>query len=104
MKRKEVMSKQYRKKDLMREAARILVGHGWRADKFGELFELSRSSAFRLAKQAREEHSRAVVAEALERARLKRSQEAIRLRHEWQRETKSQEPGLPLSNVRRFRP
>ena len=83
------MSKQYRKiNDLMKEAARILVGHGWRADRFEELFGLSRSSAFRLAKQAREEHSKAVVAEALERARRQAAQEAIAagsLRDSWQK-------------------
>jgi hypothetical protein len=83
------MSKQYRKiNDLMREAARILVGHGWRADTFEELFELSRSSAFRLAKQAREEHSKAVVEEALERAKRRQKEEAIAagsLRDSWQR-------------------
>ena len=80
------MSKQYRKiNDLMREAARILVGHGWRADRFEQLFELSRSSAFRLAKQAREEHSKADVVEALERARQKQSQEAVVTRESWQK-------------------
>ena len=80
------MSKQYRKiNDLMKEATRILVGHGWRADRFEELFGLSRSSAFRLAKQAREEHSKAVVAEALERARRRQAEEAVVTQDNWQR-------------------
>jgi hypothetical protein len=86
MQGKEAMSKQYRKiNDLMREAARILVGRGWRADRFEELFGLSRSSAFRLAKQAREEHSKAVVAEALERARRQAAQKAVVTRDSWQK-------------------
>jgi len=98
------MSKQYRKvNSLMREAALILFKHGWRARQFEQLFGISRSSAFRLTKVAREEHSKAVVAEALKRARRQAAQEAIRLRDEWQRETKPPEPGLPLGNVRRFR-
>jgi hypothetical protein len=75
------MSKQYRKiNNLMREAARILAGHDWRADRFEQLFELSRSSAFRLAKWAREAHSKAVVAEALERARLQTAQKSVKLK------------------------
>ena len=72
------MGKYLKVNDLMREAARILVGHGWRADKFEELFGLSRSSAFRLAKLAREEHSRQVVEQALRARREKMAQEAVR--------------------------
>jgi hypothetical protein len=83
------MSKQYRKvNDLMREAAYILAAHGWRADRFEELFGLSRSSAFRLAKQAREEHSKAVVEEALESARRRQAEDAVAagsVRDSWQR-------------------
>ena len=83
------MNKHYRKvSDLMREAALILVKYGWRADRFEELFGLSRSAAFRLAKQAREEHSKAVVAKALERAKRRQAEEAIAtgsLRDGWQK-------------------
>jgi hypothetical protein len=92
MEGKQVMSKEYRKtNDLMREAALILVKRGWRARQFEQLFGISRSSAFRLAKVAREEHSKAVVAEALDRARRQAAQEAVKLRDEWQRETRSPE-------------
>jgi hypothetical protein len=74
------MSRYRKVNDLMREAAVILVKHGWRADKFEELFELSRSSAFRLAKQAREEHSKQVVEQALRARREKMVQEALKLK------------------------
>jgi hypothetical protein len=101
------MSKQYRKiNDLMREAARILVGHGWRADRFEELFELSRSSAFRLAKWAREEHSKAVVAEALERARRRQAEEAVVTRDNWQKSPEDAgevQRGYSLGSKVRFR-
>jgi hypothetical protein len=101
------MSKQYRKvNDLMREAARILVGHGWRADRFEQLFELSRSSAFRLAKLAREEHSKAVVAEALERARRQAAQKAVVTRDNWQKSPEDAgevRQGYSLDSKVRFR-
>jgi hypothetical protein len=104
------MSKQYRKiNDLMREAAHILVGHGWRADRFEQLFELSRSSAFRLAKWAREEHSKAIVAEALERARQRQAEEAITagsLRDGWQKapeDAGEMRRGVSLGSNVRFR-
>lgn len=79
------MSKYRKVNDLMREAALILVKHGWRARQFEQLFGISRSSAFRLAKVASEEHSKAVVAEALERARRQAAQEAVVTRDSWQR-------------------
>ena len=101
------MSKQYRKvNDLMREAALILVKHGWRADRFEELFELSRSSAFRLAKWAREEHSKAVVAEALERARRRQAEEAVVTRESWQKSPEDAgeaRRGYSLASKVRFR-
>jgi hypothetical protein len=103
MEGKEVMSKYRKVNDLMRKAALILIKHGWRADRFEELFSLRRSSAFRLAKQAREEYSRIVVEEALEKARRRQAEEAVRLGEGWQGKTKSPKPGLPLGNVRRFR-
>jgi hypothetical protein len=101
------MNKEYRRiNDLMREAALILVKHGWRADRFEELFELSRSSAFRLAKQAREEHSKAVVAEALERARRQAAQEAVVTRDSWQKSREDAgevQRGYSLDSKVRFR-
>jgi hypothetical protein len=103
------MSKYRKVNDLMREAALILVKYGWRADKFEELFGLSRSSAFRLAKQAREEHSRIVVEEALERARRRKNEEAVSskvLRDTWERpreDASETQRGYSLSTNVRFR-
>jgi hypothetical protein len=100
----------YRKvNDLMKEAAYILVGHGWRADKFEELFGLSRSSAFWLAKQAQEEHSKTVVEEALERAKRRQAQEAIAagsLRAGWEKapeDAGEERRGYSLGSNVRFR-
>jgi hypothetical protein len=103
------MMGKYRKvNDLMKEAACILVRHGWKADRFGELFQVSRSSAFRLAKEAREEHSKTVVEEALERAKRRQAQEAIAagsLRDGWQRpgEVLETQEGHSLDSNVRFR-
>jgi hypothetical protein len=99
------MSKHYRKiNDLMHRASRILVGHGWRADKFEELFGLSRSSAFRLVKWVRDERSKIAVEEALEKAR-RRQAEAERAERERDEQSKPIAPEgweRPSRDIRRF--
>jgi hypothetical protein len=101
------MSKKYRRvNERMKEAAVILVTFGWKADKFEELFGVSRSVAFKLAKEAREINA-ARLAEMERRAeRERQEQDAVTagsLMDSWQRNAKPLEPGLPLGNVRRFR-
>ena len=83
------MSKKYRKvNERMKEAAVILDTFGWKAHKLAELFNLSRSSAYRLWKAAREENNRR-IAELEEKARTEQeAQEAMTassLRDSWQR-------------------
>jgi hypothetical protein len=74
----------YKENDLMKEAAVVLDAFGWKADKFEQLFSLSKSLAFRLAKWAREKRNRPIAAQAIRAMREQEAQEAVRLRDEWQ--------------------